>query len=52
MYTAAEVKAKHPTSGEVMLDDGMSIGGMSMGAGNRHLELQVEVAHIRTGCFR
>jgi hypothetical protein len=42
MYTAAEVKAKHPTSGEVMLDDGMSMGGMSMGAGNRHLELQVK----------
>jgi len=41
MYTAAEVKAKHPTSGEVMLDD-MSMGGMSMGAGNRHLEIQVK----------
>jgi hypothetical protein len=42
MYTAAEVKAKHPTSGEVMLDDGMSMGGMAMGAGNRHLEVQVK----------
>jgi hypothetical protein len=42
MYTAAEVKARHPTSGEVMLDDSMSMGGMSMGAGNRHLELQVK----------
>ena len=42
MYTAAEVKAKHPTSGEVMLDDSMSMGGMSMGAGNRHLEIQVK----------
>jgi hypothetical protein len=42
MYTAAEVKAKHPTSGEVMLDDSMSMGGMSMGVGNRHLELQVK----------
>jgi hypothetical protein len=42
MYTAAEVKAKHPTSGEVMLDDSMSTGGMSMGAGNRHLEVQVK----------
>jgi len=40
MYTAAEVRAKHPASGEVMLDDAM--GGMSMGAGNRHLEVQVE----------
>ncbi len=42
MYTAAEVKAKHPTSGEVMVDDGMSTGGMSMGAGNRHLEVQIK----------
>ena len=42
MYTAAEVKAKHPTSGEVMLDDGMSMGGMAMGAGNRHLEVQIK----------
>jgi hypothetical protein len=42
MYTAAEVKAKHPTSGEVMLDDSMAMGGMSMGAGNRHLEVQVK----------
>lgn len=42
MYTTAEVKAKHPTNGEVMLGDGMSMGGMSMGAGNRHLELQVK----------
>ena len=42
MYTVAEVKAKHPTSGEVMLDDSMAMGGMSMGAGNRHLEVQVK----------
>jgi len=42
MYTAAEVKARHPMSGEVMLDDSMSMGGMSMGAGNRHLEVQVK----------
>ena len=42
MYTAAEVKAKHPTSGEVMVDGGMSMGGMSMGAGNRHLEVQIK----------
>jgi hypothetical protein len=42
MYTTAEVAAKHPTSGEVMLDDGMSMGGMSMGPGNRHLEVQVK----------
>lgn len=39
MYTAAEAKAKHLKSGEVMLDD--SMGGMAMGAGNRHLEVQV-----------
>ena len=42
MYTAAEVKAKHLTSGEVMIDDGMSMDGMSMGAGNRHLELLIK----------
>jgi hypothetical protein len=42
MYTQAEVAAKHPTSGEVMLDTGMSMGGMSMGPGNRHLEVQVK----------
>jgi hypothetical protein len=42
MYTTAEVAAKHPASGEVMLDGGMSMGGMSMGPGNRHLEVQVE----------
>src|SRR3954454_4980838 len=40
MYTAAEVKATHPTSGEVMVG-GMSMGGMSMGPGNRHLEVKV-----------
>lgn len=40
MYTAAEVRAKHPASGEVMLD-GVK-GGMSMGPGNRHLEVRVE----------
>ena len=39
MYTAAEVKSKHPTSGEVMVG---SMGtGMSMGAGNRHLEVHI-----------
>ena len=42
MYTAAEVKAKNLTSGEVMIDDRMSMDGMSMGAGNRHLELQIK----------
>jgi hypothetical protein len=42
MYTAAEVKAKHPTSGEVMLGGGMAMGGMAMGSGNRHLEVQVK----------
>ena len=46
MYTQAEVKAKHPTSGEVMLDS-MGMGGMSMGAANRHLE--VHVASRATG---
>lgn len=42
MYTAAEVKAKHPTTGEEMLGSGMNMGGgMSMAAGNRHLEIHV-----------
>lgn len=41
MYTAAQVKAKHPTDGEVMVGESMSMGGMSMGAANRHLEVQV-----------
>jgi len=41
MYTPAEVKAKHPTSGEVMVGGSMSGSGMSMGTGNRHLEIQI-----------
>jgi hypothetical protein len=41
MYTPAEVKAKHPTSGEVMVGGSMGGGGMSMGKGNRHLEVQI-----------
>jgi hypothetical protein len=41
MYTAAEVKAKHPTDGEVMVGPSMSMGGMSMGDANRHLEVHV-----------
>jgi hypothetical protein len=41
MYTPAEVKAKHPTSGEVMVGGSMVGGGMSMGAGNRHLEVHI-----------
>ena len=43
MYTPAEVKAKHPKTGEVMVADSMSgMGGMgSMSAGNRHLEIHV-----------
>jgi hypothetical protein len=41
MYTAAEVKAKHPTDGEMMVGHSMSMGGMSMGDANRHLEVHV-----------
>ena len=41
MYTAAEVKAKHPKSGEVMVGDAMSTGGMSMKGVNRHLEVHL-----------
>jgi len=41
MYTPAEVKAKHPSDGEVMVGASMSMGGMSMGDANRHLEVHV-----------
>jgi hypothetical protein len=47
MYTLAEVKAKHPKSGEVMVGSAMGMGGMSMGKANRHLE--VHVASRATG---
>jgi hypothetical protein len=39
MWTPAQVKAKHPTTGEVMLMGSMS-GGM-MGASQRHLEVHI-----------
>ena len=45
MYTQAQVNAKHPKTGEVMLGGSMSgMGGsmgMTMAAGNRHLEIHV-----------
>jgi hypothetical protein len=41
MYTQAEVQAKHPKTGEVMVGGGMGMAGMSMGSGNRHLEVHV-----------
>ncbi|HEY4346230.1 MAG TPA: hypothetical protein VGM80_01475 [Gaiellaceae bacterium] len=45
MYTPAQVKAKHPKSGEVMLSGTMSGGGMSgmdmSSAGQRHLEVHI-----------
>jgi hypothetical protein len=43
MYTQAEVNAKHPKTGEVMLGGSMggSSGAMPMAAGNRHLEVHV-----------
>jgi hypothetical protein len=48
MYTADEVAMKHYTSGEVMVgNDSTSMGGMSMSAANRHLE--VHVASRTTG---
>jgi hypothetical protein len=47
MYTQAEVKAKHPKTGEVMVGGAMGMGGMTMGAGNRHLE--VHIASRATG---
>ncbi len=44
MFTAAEVAAKHPADGEVMVGGKMSmaVGGMSMDMGDtRHLEVHV-----------
>ena len=41
MYTQAEVRTKHPASGEVMVGGSMGGSGMSMGAGNRHLEVHI-----------
>ncbi len=40
MYTQAQVKSMHPTSGEVMVGGSMG-GGMSMGKGTRHLEVHI-----------
>jgi hypothetical protein len=41
MYTPAQVKAMHPKSGEVMLGSSTGGSGMSMGSGNRHLEVHI-----------
>lgn len=41
MYTPAEVKTKHPKSGEVMVGGAMSIGSMKMGKALGHLEVQI-----------
>jgi len=51
MYTVAEVKAKHPTDGEVMLGSMGGMSGMSMGEGNRHLEVAIvsRATHKRLG---
>lgn len=40
MWTPAQVRAKHPKTGEVMLMGSMS-GGMSMGGAVRHLEVHI-----------
>jgi hypothetical protein len=40
MWTPAQVKAKHPTTGEVMLVGSMG-GAMSMGGSQRHLEVHI-----------
>jgi hypothetical protein len=40
MWTPAQVKAKHPTTGEVMLMGAMS-SAMSMGGSQRHLEVHI-----------
>jgi len=46
MYTPAQVKAKHPISGEVMLGGAMMAGSMAAmkGAVERHLEVHI---HLR-----
>lgn len=43
MFTPAEVAAKHPTEGEVMVGGKMTMttGGMSMEMGDTHLEVHV-----------
>ena len=41
MYTAEQVKAKHPADGEVMVGHSMSMDDMPMGGANRHLEVHV-----------
>ena len=40
MWTPAQVRAKHPTTGEVMLMDTMA-GAMSMGGSQRHVEVHI-----------
>jgi hypothetical protein len=40
MWTPAQVRAKHPTSGEVMLGGTMG-DAMSMGGSSRHLEVKI-----------
>ena len=40
MWTQAQVRARHPKTGEVMLMGSMS-GGMSMGGSARHLEVHI-----------
>jgi hypothetical protein len=40
MWTQAQVRTKHPKTGEVMLMGSMS-GGMSMGGSARHLEVHI-----------
>ena len=40
MWTPAQVKAKHPKTGEVMLTGPMD-GGMSMSGSTRHLEVHI-----------
>ncbi|RDJ93453.1 hypothetical protein B4Q13_21800, partial [Lacticaseibacillus rhamnosus] len=40
MWTPAQVRAKHPPSGEVMLAGSMG-GGMSMGGSSRHVEVKI-----------
>jgi hypothetical protein len=41
MYTAEDVRTKHPASGEVMIGHAMTMEGMTMDDANRHLEVHV-----------
>ena len=51
MYTPAQVKKLHPTTGELMVGGAMSagMGGMAMGTNNALRHLEVTVCSLKTG---